>query len=93
MTASRDAPLEAVEVTGTVDEAGRLALDEPLSRVGPGRVRLIVLFATPAHDREAIAEEREWLHAAATNAAFDFLKDPVEDIYTASDGIPFHDAG
>ena len=33
--------------------------------------------------------EQEWLHAAATNAIFDFLKDPEEDIYTLEDGKPF----
>ena len=29
----------------------------------------------------------------AANPAFDFLKDPEEDIYTLSDGRPFYDAG
>jgi hypothetical protein len=33
--------------------------------------------------------ELEWLHAAATNPTFDFLKDPEEDIYTLADGRPF----
>jgi len=37
--------------------------------------------------------ETEWLHATAANPAFDFLKDPEEDIYTLSDGEPFHDGG
>jgi hypothetical protein len=35
--------------------------------------------------------ETEWLHAAAANPAFDFLKDPEEDIYMLSDGRPFYD--
>jgi hypothetical protein len=33
--------------------------------------------------------EREWLAAAARNPAFDFLNDPREDAYSASDGRPF----
>ena len=37
--------------------------------------------------------ETEWLQAAAANPAFDFLKDPEEDIYTLSDGRPFYDEG
>lgn len=41
-------------------------------------------------DDETI-DEREWLQAAATNPAFDFLKDPEEDIYTLADGKPFND--
>ena len=59
-------------------------------------------------DRDAIAEavrvshllpeesdidEAEWLRAAAANHAFDFLKDPEEDIYPLSDGRPFYDEG
>lgn len=36
-------------------------------------------------------EEFEWLKAAARNPAFDFLKDPEEDIYTLDDGKPFSD--
>lgn len=37
-------------------------------------------------------DEMEWLKAASKNEAFDFLKDPEEDIYTPSDGKPFHDS-
>ncbi len=33
--------------------------------------------------------EQEWLHAAATNLIFDFLKDREEDIYTLTDAKPF----
>jgi len=55
-------------------------------------------------DRDAIAEavrvshllpdesdlnEIEWLREAATNPAFDFLKNPREDIYTLADGDRF----
>ena len=36
-------------------------------------------------------DEQEWLKAAANSSAFDFLKDPQEDIYTLADGKPFHD--
>lgn len=34
--------------------------------------------------------EQQWLRAAVTNPAFDFLHDPAEDIYTPSDGKPCH---
>lgn len=34
---------------------------------------------------------QEWLHAVANNPAFDFLKNPEEDIYTITDGKPFYD--
>lgn len=41
--------------------------------------------------KKAKLEELEWLKAALGNPAFDFLKDPEEDIYTLADGKPFHD--
>ena len=78
-------PLQAVELIGTIDEKGQLHLDEPISAVGQGRVRVILL------PEEAGIGENEWLKAAASNPAFDFLKDPAEDIYTLDDGQPFND--
>ena len=78
-------PLQAVELIGTIDEKGQLHLDEPISAVGQGRVR-VILFP-----EEADISEHEWLKAAAGNPAFDFLKDPAEDIYTLDDGQPFND--
>lgn len=36
-------------------------------------------------------DEVEWLRSAAANPAFDFLKAPEEDVYTLTDGKPFHD--
>ena len=78
-------PLQAVELIGTIDEKGQLHLDEPISAVGQGRVRVILL------PEEAEIGENEWLKAAAGNPAFNFLKDPAEDIYTLDDGQPFND--
>jgi hypothetical protein len=42
---------------------------------------------------ETDIDEKEWLQAAASNPAFDFLKEPEEDIYTLTDGKPFYDQG
>lgn len=78
-------PLQVVELIGTIDEKGQLHLDEPISAVGQGRVRVILL------PEEAEIGENEWLKAAASNPAFDFLKDTAEDIYTLDDGQPFND--
>ena len=36
-------------------------------------------------------DDATWLRAAARNPAFNFLKEPHEDIYTVADGKPFHD--
>ena len=82
--------VRAIEVEGEIDEERRLHLDAPLPVAGPSRVRVIILVpAEPGDD----AEEGEWLRAAAGNPAFDFLKDPEEDIYTPADGRPFSDQG
>ena len=69
----------AIERSGFIDAQHR-----PIAK--STRVRVIVLFAEGAE-----IEEGEWLYAAATNPAFDFLKDPAEDIYTIKDRKPFHD--
>jgi hypothetical protein len=78
--------MTAIEMTGTIDEHRQLQLDNPLPVSGPMRVRVIVLY--PIEDEW---DEEEWLRAAARNPAFEFLKDPEEDIYSLNDGEPFHD--
>jgi hypothetical protein len=76
----------AIEATGTIDAERRLVLDEPLPVAGPKRVRVIILLP---EDTEV--DEKGWLRAASANPAFDFLKEPEEDIYTHEDGRPFYD--
>ena len=72
-----------------VDRDHRLVLDAPLPIAGPSRVRVIILVA----EEEIEIAEQEWLRAASANPAFEFLKDPEEDIYTLADGKPFDDQG
>jgi hypothetical protein len=78
--------MTAIEMTGRIDEHHQLQLDDPLPVSGPMRVRVIVLY--PIEDEE---DEKAGLRAAACNPAFEFLKDPEEDIYSLSDGEPFRD--
>lgn len=78
-----EATMTAVELTGTVDEQRHLQLDDLLPIPGPRRVRVIVLYS-PADEWS----EMEWLRSAARNPAFDFLKDPEEDIYSLDNGKP-----
>jgi hypothetical protein len=75
----------AIELTGTVDEHQHLQLDTTVPIHGPKRVRVIVLYAATDEVGEA-----EWLRAGAHNPAFEDLNDPAEDIYTVTDGKPFH---
>ncbi|NUO07062.1 MAG: hypothetical protein HUU08_00030 [Candidatus Brocadia sp.] len=77
---------KAIETTATIDEKRQLVLDEPLPVVGPKKVRVIILLL-----EEMNMDEKEWLKLASVSNAFDFLKEPEEDIYNSSDGKPFHD--
>jgi hypothetical protein len=76
----------AIETMGIIDAQRRLVLDEQLPVVGPTKVRVIILLS-----EETDIDEMEWLRAAAANPAFDFLKEPEEDIYTLAAGRPFDD--
>ncbi len=78
--------MKAIEVAGTIDSERQLHLDRPLPIEGPSRVRVIILI--PEEDNE-----QEWLGLAAKNPAFEFLKEPEEDVYTLGDGKPFDDQG
>lgn len=81
--------VRAIETTGTIEGKQYLHLSHPLPHTVPQEVRVIVLFP----ERGEEWEKDEWLRIAASNPAFDFLKDPAEDIYTLTDGIPFNDKG
>ena len=78
----------AIEVAGEIDEQRQLHLDAPLPVAGPSRVRVIILVPGQPEINEG-----EWLQAAAKSPAFDFLKEPEEDIYSLNDGKPFRDQG
>jgi hypothetical protein len=73
---------------GTIDSEGRLQVDVALPVAGPSEVQLLVLLP-----EDAEISEHAWLRAAAANPAFDFLRDPAEDIYTLADGTPFMTRG
>ena len=77
--------MRAIEIGGTVDDKRQIHLDNPLPIDASRRVRVIVLFA----DESDEWNQKEWLKAAASNTAFDFLADAVEDRYTLKDGKPF----
>ena len=83
-----DNTMKAIETTGIIDEQHRLVLDETLPIAEKSKVRVIILLP-----EESDIDEKEWLKAATLNPAFDFLKEPEEDIYTREDGKPFNDKG
>jgi hypothetical protein len=77
--------LSAVEMTGTIDEHQHLLLDGELPISGPARVRVLIV-----NPLDGELDEAGWLAAAAHNPTFPYLHDSEEDIYSLSDGKPFH---
>ncbi len=75
--------LTAIETTGTIEQNGKIVIDETFSVDAPTPVRVIVLFPE-AED----VSENEWMLTASKNEAFDFLNDAEEDIYSLTDGKP-----
>lgn len=75
--------LTAIETTGTIEQNGKIVIDETFSVDAPTSVRVIVLFPE-AED----VQESEWMKAASNNEVFDFLNDAEEDIYSLTDGKP-----
>jgi hypothetical protein len=65
----------------------QIVLDEPYDL--PANASLIVTVLPSPGEGDS---EEEWLRAASSSDAFQFLSDPSEDIYTAADGEPFGDA-
>jgi len=85
--------MKAIQTTGKIDAEGQLFLDSPIKGILSKSVRVIIFVEETEIEGESPEEidEDEWLHAAANNPVFDFLKDPEEDIYTLADGKPFND--
>ena len=77
--------MRALEVTGKINEEGFLSLDQAL-KCHNKRVRVIILIS-----EEEEIEDQMWLESMASNPAFDFLKEPDEDIYSVEDGEPIRD--
>lgn len=75
--------LTAIETTGTIEQSGKIVIDEIFTVNAPTSVRVIMLFP----ESEDL-NEQELMQAASNNEAFDFLSDPDEDIYTLTDGKP-----
>jgi hypothetical protein len=73
-------PMKAIEITGSVNEQGKVELDQPLTTAKATRFRGILLFPDD--------ETQEWSLSALKTSAINFLNDPEEDIYTLEDGRP-----
>jgi hypothetical protein len=73
--------MQALELETKTDENGALRIQ--LSQQYRNRKFKVILLSAD--------EEEEWLQAISKNPAFDFLKEPQEDIYSLNDGKPFYE--
>lgn len=80
------AGMKAIEINSKTDKAGRLKIDYNL-RKSESKVRVLILLDDDNSDHE----EDVWMRSISSNPAFDYLKDPEEDIYSLKDGVPFND--
>jgi len=74
--------MEAIEKIVQFDEEGNttLKLGKHFSKKD---AKIVVLI------KDDEISENEWLSFAMRSSAFDFLKNPAEDIYTIEDGVPY----
>ncbi len=77
--------MNAILINSKTDKTDHLRIDYQLNKKDSNV--LILLEDEISKDDE----ERLWLKSIAKNRAFDFLKEPVEDIYSLNDGIPLND--
>ncbi len=75
--------MRAIEINSRTDQSGHLKIDCQLGRQDSD-VRVLILV----DDDPKEEEEQLWMAAIARNPAFEFLADPLEDIYNAEDGEP-----
>lgn len=75
--------MQAFETSGRVNKKGLLQISPDLL-LKEGEVKVIIMYNEEP-------EETEWLKTITNNPAFDFLKEPEENIYSLTDGKPFHD--
>lgn len=75
--------MKAIELKSKTNQAGHLKIDLDLN-IKNSAVRVLILM-------DENEEEQNWATYALKNEAFDFLKEPEEDIYSIKDGKPFND--
>lgn len=78
--------MKAIELNSKTDKRGHLRIDCKLHQ-SEKNVRVIILMDD---DQTEADEEKIWMAAVSNNPAFDFLKDPSENIYSLQDGEPFN---
>ncbi|MBM3435108.1 MAG: hypothetical protein FJY07_02695 [Bacteroidetes bacterium] len=78
--------MRAIEIKSKTDKSGHLNISYKLDK-SESNVRVLILLDDDISEQD---EENLWLQSISKNPSFDFLSDPVEDIYSLKDGEPFN---
>ncbi len=79
--------MKAIEIKSKTDKDGHLKLDYQLGNAEL-HVRILILVEEEISQEE---EENIWMDSLTKNPAFNFLKEPEEDVYSLKDGEPLND--
>jgi hypothetical protein len=79
--------MRAIELSSKTDVSGFLKIEYKLNKSN-SNVRVIILFDEEPNDPD---EEKLWLMSISKNPAFDYLKEPEENIYSLQDGDSLND--
>jgi hypothetical protein len=79
--------MKAIEINSRTDKKGHLKFDYQLNK-SERNVRVLILLDEDNTEQE---EENLWMKSISLNPAFEYLNDPIEDIYSLNDGEPFND--
>ncbi|MBA4409548.1 MAG: hypothetical protein Q8S54_03035 [Bacteroidota bacterium] len=79
--------MRAIEFNSKTDKKGHLKIDYQIGK-SERNVRVLILLDDYTSQPD---DEKLWLSSISFNPAFDFLKDPTEDIYSLNDGEPLND--
>ena len=79
--------MKAIEINTKTDKFGHVKLNYAINEK-ESNIRVIILVEDKNDEAD---EEKLWMKTISSNAAFDFLKDSKENIYSITDGEPFDD--
>jgi hypothetical protein len=79
--------MSVIEINSKTDSKGLLRFNYNLNKSNR-RVRILIMVDD---HKKSTDEEALWMQSIASNPAFDFLHDSLEDVYSITDGEPIDD--
>jgi hypothetical protein len=79
--------MSVIEINSKTDSKGLLRFNYKLNKSNR-RVRILIMVDD---NKKSTDEEALWMQSIASNPAFDFLHDTVEDVYSITDREPIDD--